>query len=255
MPTALDEGRYSSKGCQLGREVQRGGATGLPVPSICASAASSSGAMTAVECSRKSGPYRRQVSSGVFASAPPTGKNSSAGLRTVWTIQLAAHQSARMPIATARTRIAGGAAHSRRSARRTDAKTRATAVPSARRRILGERALAVCKRDMGRPLSYPVKSPAKGSLMHENDVSAEKLAADLRLVISDAEALLRATAGKGGETAGAARAKMQETLRSAKLKLGPLGQEAAEPARAPGHAAGHHRRAEPRQGLGICALL
>jgi len=28
--------------------------------------------------------------------------------------------------------------------------------------------------------------------MHENDVTAEKLAADLRLVISDAEALLRA---------------------------------------------------------------
>jgi ElaB/YqjD/DUF883 family membrane-anchored ribosome-binding protein len=42
--------------------------------------------------------------------------------------------------------------------------------------------------------------------MHENEVSAEKLAADLRLVVSDAEALLRATVGQVGETAAAARA-------------------------------------------------
>src|SRR5260221_9261190 len=130
-----------------------------------------------------------------------------------------------MPIATARTRIAGGAAHSRRSARRTDAETRATAVPSARRRILGERALAVCKRDMGRPLSYPVKSPAKGSLMHENDVSAEKLAADLRLVISDAEALRRATAGKAGETATTPPGNRRHTPPPANHKHGPPGEK------------------------------
>src|SRR5258705_1868290 len=112
--------------------------------------------------------------------------------------------------------MAGGAVHSRRSARRTEAETRATAVPSARRRILGERALAVCERDMGRPLSYPVKSPAKGSLMHENDVSAEKLAADLRLVISDAEALLRATAGKAGGNPDPPPAKIPEDPQPAK---------------------------------------
>src|SRR5258706_12209640 len=246
MPTALDEGRYSSKGFQLGRHVQRGRATGLPAPSIWASAASSSGAMTAVECSRNSGPYWRQVSSGVFTSAPPTGKNIWEGLRTAWTIQFAAPQSARTAIATARTRIAGGAAHSGRSTRRTDAETRATAVPSARRRILGETPLAVCERDMGRPLSYPVKSPAKGSLMHENDVSAEKLAADLRLVISDAEALLRATAGKAGETPAAPPAKMQETPDSAEPKLGPPGEERA----GKGPAGPRYGRAKPRQGGG-----
>src|SRR5712664_2086693 len=255
MPTALDEGRYSSKGFQLGRHVQRGRATGLPAPSIWASAASSWGAMTAVECSRNRGPYWRQVSSGVFASAPPTGKNISEGLRTAWTIQFAAPQSARTAIATARTRIAGGAAHRRRSARRTEPETRPTAVPSARRRILGEGPFERCERYMGRPLSYPVKSPAKGLLMHENDVSAEKLAADLRLVISDAEALLRATDGQAGEATAAARAKMQESLESAKLKLGPLGEEAAEQARAAGRAADDYVRANPWQAVGIAALV
>ena len=86
--------------------------------------------------------------------------------------------------------------------------------------------------------------------MHENDVSAEKLAADLRLVISDAEALLRATVGQAGEAATAARAKMQESLESAKLKLGPLGEEVAEKARA----ADDYVRANPWQAVGIAAL-
>jgi ElaB/YqjD/DUF883 family membrane-anchored ribosome-binding protein len=91
--------------------------------------------------------------------------------------------------------------------------------------------------------------------MQDNDVTAEKLAADLRLVISDAEALLRATAGKAGETATAARAKMQESLESAKLKLGPLGEEAAEQARVAAHAADDYVRENPWQAVGIAALV
>ncbi len=79
--------------------------------------------------------------------------------------------------------------------------------------------------------------------MHENDVTAEKLAADLKLVISDAEALLRATVGQAGETTAAARAKMQE-------KLGPLGEEVAEKARA----ADDYVRANPWQAVGIAVL-
>jgi ElaB/YqjD/DUF883 family membrane-anchored ribosome-binding protein len=86
--------------------------------------------------------------------------------------------------------------------------------------------------------------------MHDNEVSAEKLAADLRLVISDAEALLRATVGQAGETAAAAREKMQESLESAKVKLGALGEEAAERARA----ADNYVRANPWQAVGIAAL-
>ncbi len=91
--------------------------------------------------------------------------------------------------------------------------------------------------------------------MHENDVTAEKLAADLRLVISDAEALLRATIGQAGETAQAARAKVQETLDSAKLRLGPLGEEAAEQTRAAVRAADDYVREHPWQAVGIAALV
>jgi len=86
--------------------------------------------------------------------------------------------------------------------------------------------------------------------MHKDEVSAEKLAADLRLVISDAEALMRATVGQAGETASAARAKMQESLESAKVKLGALGEEAAERVRA----ADSYVRENPWQAVGIAAL-
>jgi ElaB/YqjD/DUF883 family membrane-anchored ribosome-binding protein len=82
---------------------------------------------------------------------------------------------------------------------------------------------------------------------HEDEVTAEKLAADLKLVISDAEALLRATVGA---TAAEGRAKIQEGLQAAKLKLGPLAEEAAEQARA----ADDYVREHPWNAVGIAVL-
>jgi ElaB/YqjD/DUF883 family membrane-anchored ribosome-binding protein len=84
--------------------------------------------------------------------------------------------------------------------------------------------------------------------MHEDQVTPEKLAADLKLVISDAEALLRATVG---ETAEAGRAKVREGLEAAKLRLGPLAEEAAEHARA----ADGYVREHPWSAVGIAALI
>ncbi len=69
-----------------------------------------------------------------------------------------------------------------------------------------------------------------------------------------AEALLRATVGQAGETAQAARAKVEETLASAKLKLGPLGDEAAEQARAAVRATDDYVRENPWQAVGIAVL-
>src|SRR5512134_109717 len=120
MPTALDAGRYSSKGFHPSRQRQYVRATGFPLPSTWASAASKSGVMTAVECSWKSGPYRRQVSPGGLAREPLTGKNSSVGLRITWTIQFTADKAARRRAAPTTMRIATGRASSARSARRAD---------------------------------------------------------------------------------------------------------------------------------------
>ena len=51
------------------------------------------------------------------------------------------------------------------------------------------------------------------------DVSKEKLMQDLRVVMSDAEELLRATAGQAGEKVAAARERIQENLAAAKARL------------------------------------
>jgi ElaB/YqjD/DUF883 family membrane-anchored ribosome-binding protein len=83
--------------------------------------------------------------------------------------------------------------------------------------------------------------------MQENEVTTDKLAADLRLVISDAEALLRATVG---ETAAVGRAKLQEGLDAAKLRLGPLADEATQRARA----ADGYVRAHPWAAVGVAVL-
>lgn len=49
--------------------------------------------------------------------------------------------------------------------------------------------------------------------------SKEKLMEDLRLVVADAEELLRATANQAGEVAAAARARIQESLQVVKERL------------------------------------
>lgn len=53
----------------------------------------------------------------------------------------------------------------------------------------------------------------------ETAVTKDKLVQDLKIVIGDAEDLLRATASQAGEKAAAAREKIQDSLHRAKIKL------------------------------------
>lgn len=53
----------------------------------------------------------------------------------------------------------------------------------------------------------------------ETAVTKDKLMQDLKIVIGDAEELLRATASQAGEKATAAREKIQDSLHRAKIKL------------------------------------
>jgi ElaB/YqjD/DUF883 family membrane-anchored ribosome-binding protein len=52
-----------------------------------------------------------------------------------------------------------------------------------------------------------------------NDATKEKLVQDFKLVISDAEELLRVTASQAGEKVAAARERIQDRLHTARLKL------------------------------------
>ena len=53
----------------------------------------------------------------------------------------------------------------------------------------------------------------------QNEVSKDKLVQDFKLVIADAEELLRATASQAGEKVAAARERIQDRLHTAKIKL------------------------------------
>jgi ElaB/YqjD/DUF883 family membrane-anchored ribosome-binding protein len=57
------------------------------------------------------------------------------------------------------------------------------------------------------------------------EVSKEKLIQDFRLVVSDTEELLRATAGVAGDKVSAARERIQENLDSAKARLAKAEEE------------------------------
>jgi len=59
-------------------------------------------------------------------------------------------------------------------------------------------------------------------LQNTDVVTKEKLMADFRVVIADAEELLRATAQDASEKAVAARARIEANLRDAKAKLADL---------------------------------
>ena len=84
-------------------------------------------------------------------------------------------------------------------------------------------------------------------------VNREKLMADLRTVIADAEEVLKVTADQA--TAGAAelRVRMQERLHQAKLRLHDLQENAVARAKAAGHAADDYVHEHPWKSIGVAA--
>jgi ElaB/YqjD/DUF883 family membrane-anchored ribosome-binding protein len=87
-----------------------------------------------------------------------------------------------------------------------------------------------------------------------NDVSKEKLVADLKIVVADAEELLRATASQAGEKVSAARERIQASLATAKVKLGEAERALLEKTKQAAKAADDYVHENPWQAVGIAAL-
>ncbi len=64
-----------------------------------------------------------------------------------------------------------------------------------------------------------------------SQVTTDKLLEDFRLVVHDAEELLKATAGQAGEKVAQARARAEASLQSAKAQFAAMGNGAAAHAR------------------------
>lgn len=81
----------------------------------------------------------------------------------------------------------------------------------------------------------------------------DKLMADLRLVVADAEELLRTTAGQAGEGAAELRDKVSATLARARASLADAQESALARARAAGRAADDYVHDNPWRSIGIAA--
>ncbi len=86
-----------------------------------------------------------------------------------------------------------------------------------------------------------------------NDVTKEKLVADLKVVVADAEELLRATASQAGEKVSAARERIQASLAAAKVKLTEAERALLEKSKLAAKAADEYVRENPWQAVGVAA--
>ena len=87
-----------------------------------------------------------------------------------------------------------------------------------------------------------------------NDTSKEKLVADLKVVVADAEELLRATASQAGEKVSAARERIQTSLASAKVKLTEAERALVEKTKQAAKVTDEYVHDNPWQAVGIAAM-
>lgn len=84
-------------------------------------------------------------------------------------------------------------------------------------------------------------------------VQKDKLMGDLRVVIADAEELLRMTADQAGESAADIRSRVQTKMNQAKIDLIQLQDAAVARAKAAGHATDEFVHENPWRSIGIAA--
>ena len=85
------------------------------------------------------------------------------------------------------------------------------------------------------------------------EVNKEKLVADVKVVIADAEELLRATAGQAGDKVAELRTKMQDRLVAARARLADLEGVVVDKAKAVGRATDDYVHDNPWKSVGIAA--
>jgi ElaB/YqjD/DUF883 family membrane-anchored ribosome-binding protein len=87
----------------------------------------------------------------------------------------------------------------------------------------------------------------------ENTVTKDKLVQDLKIVVSDAEELLRATASQAGEKAAVAREKIQESLHRAKVKLAEAEDAVIDKTKQAARATDEYVHEHPWRAVGVAA--
>lgn len=86
-----------------------------------------------------------------------------------------------------------------------------------------------------------------------NEVNKDKLLSDLKIVIADAEELLRATANQAGERVAAARKRIEESLEGGKKTLSEAEELLLDKTEEVAKAADDYVRQNPWSAVGIAA--
>jgi ElaB/YqjD/DUF883 family membrane-anchored ribosome-binding protein len=89
----------------------------------------------------------------------------------------------------------------------------------------------------------------------ESVVTREKLVSDLKVVVADAEELVRASAGQAGERLAAARERLQASLAEAKTKLAEAERVLVQKTRDAARATDAYVHENPWQAVGVAALV
>lgn len=87
------------------------------------------------------------------------------------------------------------------------------------------------------------------------DVTKEQLIHDFKVVVADAEALLKATAGQGGEAMAAVRSKVEASLATAKEKMTDAEHALVARTKAAAKATDEYVHVHPWQSIGIAASI
>lgn len=103
-------------------------------------------------------------------------------------------------------------------------------------------------------MNTPELAPEK-SLEELPDVTKEQLIADFKVVVNDAEALLKATANQSGEKLAAARAKVEDSLRVARARLAEAQTAIVAKTKAAAKATDAYVHENPWKAVGIAATI
>jgi ElaB/YqjD/DUF883 family membrane-anchored ribosome-binding protein len=85
--------------------------------------------------------------------------------------------------------------------------------------------------------------------------TTDKLVSDMKVVMADAEDLLRATANAAGEKVSAARTKMEDSLRTARVKVAQAQEAMVDKAKAAAQATDDYVHAHPWKAVGLAAAI
>jgi len=100
-----------------------------------------------------------------------------------------------------------------------------------------------------------MNAPMTTRLSVVENVSKEKLMEDLRMVVADAEELLKATANQTGEQIASVRMKAGESLRAAKVRLAEAQASAIERMKVAAQTPDNYVHEHPWQSVGIAATV